>query len=594
MCERVGMTRGPRTSIVLFATAMLTACFAGESDPAGVVEGGEDELRFRAGVVDKTLPDVDAVGYEIALRVDATPRREAFTADVKGTYVATRALTELALDFEGNTVDDVKVDGRIAQHRRDGAKLIVTLPSPVAEGRTFSTRIVVHGDVRQADGANPNDFSAFGGLMVKQRNADGKRIFTSLNWPSKARRWLPLRDHPSDGAMVAFDVTFPKAYVVLANGKKIADRENADGTKTWRYEALTPMPTYDFHVSAYDGWDVEESRSSSGVPIATYTYAGAAQSESTVYGDLPKVLDFYESAFGKYRWGSAGFIEEPIFGGGMEHASVVSMDETLFMDPHGARKTAFHELGHHWSGNLVRIRQWNDFWLSEGFTEYLTARALGQVDGPARKKEVLREYLSRALSADRANPHPLAPRGNEIDVLTIFDGISYQKGALVVRMLERIVGAEKLDAFLKDWFSRHAFAAVTTNDLERELSQASGIDLSKFFASFVYGGYHPELKVSFDATDVKVEQVQTKGIPSGFVFPLDLDFVDASGHVERVVVDLTGKVTTKRHGLAHAPMSVVVDPDEYAMAVSTCGPTAGTTPSCKTGYRCATSVCVPE
>lgn len=588
------MARGLRAPFVLFATAMLAACFAGEGDATGGVEGGEDELRFRADAVDKTLPDVDALGYEIALRIDDTERRESFTADVKGTYVATRTLSELSLDFEGNTVDEVRVGGRIAQHRREGARLIVTLPSPVAEGRTFSTRIKVHGDVRQADGANPNDFSAFGGLMVKQRNGDGKRIFTSLNWPSKARRWLPLRDHPSDGAMVAFDVTFPKAYVVLANGKKLADKENADGTRTWRYEALTPMPTYDFHVSAYDGWKIEEARSPSGVPIATYTYASASRHEDAVYGDLPKVLDFYESRFGKYRWGTAGFVEEPIFGGGMEHASVVSMDETLFSDPHGARDTAFHELGHHWSGNLVRIRQWNDFWLSEGFTEYLTARALAEVDGPERKRQVYREYLSSALSADRSNPHPLAPRGDEIDVLTIFDGITYQKGALVVRMLERIVGGERMDAFLKGWFDRHAFGAVRTSDLERELSEASGIDLSGFFASFVYGGYHPELKVTFDADEVKVEQVQSKGIATGFVFPLDLDFVDETGNVQRVVVDLTGKVTTKPHGLGRAPRSVVVDPDEYAMAVTTCGQNAGTTAQCKTGYRCASSVCVPE
>lgn len=602
VCDGVGMARGPRTPIVLFATALLTACFAGEDAPSAEVQGGEDELRFRASAVDKTLPDVDAVGYEIALRVDDTARRESFSAEVKGTYVAVRDLNELSLDFEGNTVDEVRVGSRIAQHRREGAKLVVTLPSPVAEGRTFSTRIKVHGDVRQADGANPNDFSAFGGLMVKQRNTDGKRIFTSLNWPSKARRWLPLRDHPRDGAMVAFDVTFPKGYLVLANGKKLTEKENADGTKTWRYEALTPMPTYDFHVSAYDGWKVEESRSQSGVPIATYTYASAARHEDAVYGDLSKVLDFYESKFGKYRWGTASFIEEPIFGGGMEHASVVSMDETLFSDPHGARDTAFHELGHHWSGNLVRIRQWNDFWLSEGFTEYLTARALTELDGPERKKQVYREYLSSALSADRANAHALAPRGEEIDVLTIFDGISYQKGALTLRMLERIVGAEKMDAFLKGWFDRHAFTAVTTPDLERELSDASGLDLSKFFASFVYAGYHPELKVTFVPagadTEVKIEQVQTKGPESGFLFPLDLDFVDDAGRAERVTVDLTGRTTTKRLRLARTPKSVVVDPDEYAIAVATCGQTGGAA-TCKDGYRCAPqaagiSACVPQ
>lgn len=584
-----------RRFVLLLMTSMA-ACFAGEDDarPDDSVAGEEDELRFRSNVVDTSLPEVDALGYEVKLKVDDASRgRETFVAEIKGTYVATKALDELALDFEGNDVDDVRVGTRIAEHRREGSKLIVKLPARVSERQTFTTRIKVHGDVRQSDGANPNDFSAFGGLMVKQRNAEGKRIFTTLSWPSKARRWLPLRDHPRDGAMVAFDVTFPKSYLVLANGKKLGESDNADGTKTWRYESNAAMPTYDFHVSAYDGWKVADHRSQTQT-IKSYTYANAARHVPAVYGDIGKAMDFLEKKYGSYRWEQASFIEEPIFGGGMEHAGVVSMDETLFDDPTGARDTAFHELVHHWSGNLVRIRRWNDFWLSEGFTEYLTERALFDTYGSAERTRVLHEYISSTLSADRSNPHALAPRGDEIDVLEIFDAISYQKGALTVRMLERIVGTEKMDAFLKDWFDRHAFGAVTSEDLQKEISEAAGKDLKSFFDSFVYSGYHPELKVTFDATNVRVEQVQTKGIASGFVFPLDLDFVDAAGQKKRVVVDLTGKVTTKAHGLGQLPASVIVDPDEYAIATSTCGAQAGTTSACKTGYRCSSSQCVPE
>jgi len=560
------MARGLPASLLLF---LVAACAA---DPSAEPGEGEDDLTFHASVVDKTLPDVDAIGYAITLRVDDSNRgHETFTADVKGNYVTTRALDELALDFDGNTVDEVRVDNRPAEHRRDGARLVVKLGKTIAEGKSFSTRIVVHGDVRQVDGADPNDFAAFGGLMVKQKNTDGnKRIFTSLNWPSKARRWLPLRDHPSDGAMVTFDVTFPKQYTVLANGKKVSDAENGDGSKTWHYEALTPMPPYDFHVSAYDDWTVDQKAAGSGVPVTSYTYAADKRTVPTVYGDLTKTLDFYESTFGKYRWGTATFIEEPIFGGGMEHASVVSMDETLFPDPKEARNTAFHELGHHWSGNLVRIRQWNDFWLSEGFTEYLTLRARTALYGAAEEKKVVDEYRDEAFGGDQSTPHALAPRGNEIDVLTIFDAIPYQKGALTLRMLEHVIGRDKMDAFLKGWFDRHAFTAVTTNDFEREITAAAGKDLSQLFATFVYDQWHPELKVTFAPagaeTEIKVEQVQRKGPANGFVFPLDLDFVDDTGKTERVVVDLTSKSTVKRVTLARAPKSVVVDPEKYAVA----------------------------
>jgi aminopeptidase N len=595
------MARGLfRSSGIAFALATLSACFAQQGGPPPDASS-EDELRFRTTDVDTSLPDVDAVGYEIDLRVNDVPGRETYAADVKGSYVATRDLTELTLDFDGNTIDDIQISGRKATHRRDGSRLVIKLPQPVANGRTFTSRIRYHGSVVQADGANPNDFAAFGGFNIRQRNAENKRIYSSLSWPSKARRWLPLRDHPADGAMVAMNLTFPRSFTVIGNGKQTSKTENGDGSSTWHYEALTPMPAYDFHVSAYENWKVDSTKSAAGIPMTTYMYSNAHRVQKGVYGDLPKSIDFFEQKFGKYRWGSLSFIEEPIFGGGMEHASVVSMDETLFPDPVEARKTAVHELAHHWSGNLVRIRTWNDFWLSEGFTEYLTARFLAANDGPEAKKQVYRGYLTEVLAADKSNPHPLRPADPEIDVLTIFDAIPYQKGALVLHALERVVGEEKLIAFIKGWFDRHAFEAVTTAELQKELSEATGQDLSKFFAGFVFAGYHPEVRVTFAAlaggeTELKVEQLQTKGPASGFVFPLDVDLIDDAGKSERFSVNVTGRTTTKRVRAARVPVSVVVDANELMLGTVACGQSGGGT--CKDGYRCAPqgalSVCVPR
>ena len=585
---------------VAFAVATLSACLTQQgAPPPGAAT--EDQLRFRAVAVDTSLPDFDAIGYEIDLRVGGLKGRETYAADVKGSYVATRDLTELTLDFDGNTIDGVEIRGRPATSRRDGSHLVIQLPESVAKGRSFTSRIRYHGAVVQADGSNPNDFAAFGGLHVRQHNAEGKRIFSSLSWPSKARRWLPLRDHPSDGAMVVMNLTFPKAFVVVANGKQTSRTENADGSSTWHYQALAPMPAYDFHVGAYDGWTVDSTQSASGIPIATYLYPKHHGAQQAVYGDLSKTLDFYESKFGKFRWGSVSFIEEPIFGGAMEHATVISMDETLFPQHDEARKTAFHELAHHWSGNLVRIRTWNDFWLSEGFTEYLTMRVLSANDGPDAKKTVYRDYLTQTIAADGSkNAHPVRPPDPEVDVLTIFDAISYQKGALVLHALERVVGEEKLTAFLKGWFDRHAFSAVTTSDLQKELSSATGQDLTKFFEGFVFGGYHPEVRVTFAAgpggeTEVKVEQLQTKGPAGGFVFPLEVDLVDGAGVAERVVIDVSQQTTTKRVRAAHVPTAVVVDPGELLLGTVTCGQSGGG--ACKDGYRCLTapvSVCVPR
>jgi aminopeptidase N len=163
--------------------------------------------------------------------------------------------------------------------------------------------------------------------------------------------------------------------------------------------------------------------------------------------------------------------------------------------------------------------------------------------------------------------------------------------------LERVVGPEVLTTFLREWFERHAFAAVTTADFERELAAASRRDLHAFFAGFVYRSYHPEVRVTFapiaggGEVDIRVDQLQTKGPAGGFSFPLDVDLVDADGRAERFVVDISGKNTTKRVHPAHVPQSLLVDPDEMMVGTVVCDA------SCRDGFRCAAGavrVCVPR
>jgi len=557
----------------------LVAC-AGQD--LGAAQTDEDEIRFRSTDIDTSLPDVDALGYEIELVVDDAPKRETFRAEVKGTYVATKALEALELDFSGNTLDELTVSGRRAEHRREGDRLVVTLPQRVSAGATFSTRIRYHGDVAQAESMNPDDFVGFGGFMVKQKNAEGKRIYTTMSWPSKTRRWLPVRDHPRDTAMVTFRATFPSAFTVLANGKRTGLEKNADGSTTWRYEALTPMPTYDFHVAAYEAWASETKKEA---PITVHAYP-SQENARKVYADIEQAFAFFERTYGRYGWGTLRYIEEPIFGGGMEHATVISMDETLFADPAEARATAFHELAHHWSGNAVHFRRWNDFWLSEGFTEYLSGRAIEQLDGPEAGRRVWRDYWKRSLADERVNPHPLAPRGAEIDVLSIFDAISYQRGALTVRMLGHIVGEARMDAFLKSWFERHGFrAAVTTDDFERELEAATNVPLGAFFDAFVRRAGHPELRATVEGRTLTIEQLQDG---PAFRFPLDVAVGERT-----ITVPLDGK-TTKVTLDAAAP--VLLDPGEHAIAVFSCGQSGG---ACRDGFRCTprregVSVCIPQ
>jgi aminopeptidase N len=440
--------------------------------------------------------------------------------------------------------------------------------------------------------------------MVFQRNRAGRRIYESLNWPSKARRWLPLRDHPRDGVMVAVRATFPSTYTVLANGRMESMRDNTDATRTWQYFCATPMPAYDIHVAAYDDWAETTARSSRMQRTVRWLpYATDREAGMTLLGELPAAMDFYEDTFGPFRWEQAVFLEVPIFGGGMEHATLVSMDESLFRSPARNRSVTFHELAHHWSGNLVRIATWNDFWLSEGVTDYLTGRFIETHDGAEAGRLHWREYLRQSIVAEAGTArHAVRPPDPEVDVLSIFDSVSYKKGAFVLRMLERRIGTEAFTRFLRDWFTRHATQAVTTATLEEELTEAFAMaDVPSFFRQWMYTPAHPviALDTRYDAAagavTLTARQMQSRGPGDGFTLPVEVEFSRGDMRT-RTTVMLSGRSTTHTTPLRFEPERVVVDPDETAYLAVAC--TAGVSP-CREGYVCAaptagaSTVCLP-
>lgn len=657
------------STAAIAALLALAACDQGDADSD--VETTEGELRLFAPVLfhgtwidraDGTMRDVDTLAYDVRFDLDDAVGEEGYAAEVVGYFAATRKLPSLELDFataaapgpKGNMIHHVELQRlgfggsapetiAVADLQIDPASQKITIPfaTPIPRGQGFTLKIVYTGRAIQADGVDPNDFTAYGGFMARQKNSENRRIFLSLNWPNKAHWWLPLRDHPNDGLLTYLDVSAPPGFKVLGNGER-TDSVGEDGKARAQFLSRTPMPSYDIHLAAYDGWVSEPFPHSSSqgtttadtIPMDMYVYDAKTNylgdhdndpnTPDQVIKSVPTIdfarqeyalqrdaMNFYIDQFGPFRWSGVDFVEEPIFGGGMEHAMVVSMDETRFAgDQDGAmRYMAYHELAHHWSGNLVRIASWNDFWLSEGVAEYLTVRFSLSKNDPSYLHTMFRnswrsEARRRPLGPS-APPssllHPVAPPANfpgldipasgEVDVLNIFDAITYNKGAMVMVMLEKRLGTEAFSNFLTSWFTSRAGRAATTKDLERALKNRFGSrekEIAMFFDQFVYGTYRPEVTVTTKAvgnkTQVKVEQIQTGiGPDQGYRFPLDVDLVDGAGEKHRVTLDVDKRTVTKTFPVAGVA-SVVVNPEEKMLVGVTCNDTA----ECPATYTCQT------
>jgi hypothetical protein len=183
--------------------------------------------------------------------------------------------------------------------------------------------------------------------------------------------------------------------------------------------------------------------------------------------DTERMVEAAEQLYGSYRWGRYDVIVlPPSFPyGGMENPTLTFLTPTFLAGDLSLNGLVAHELAHSWSGNLVTNAVWADSWLNEGFTSYFENRIVEALYGPrraAQEASLSWDEMQRGLQDLRATPNETRLHNPGGDPNANTGGIVYDKGALFLRTVERIVGRERFDAYLRSYFDRHAFQPMTT------------------------------------------------------------------------------------------------------------------------------------
>lgn len=297
------------------------------------------------------------------------------------------------------------------------------------------------------------------------RTAGRKRPFMfSQSEAIHARSWIPCQDSP--GIRVTYDakIRVPDGLAVVM----AADRVSQQGDVT-TFKMEQSIPTYLIAIAVGD-LVFKPMGKRTGV-WAEPSVVGKAAEE---FADTEKMVEAAEKRYGPYRWGRYDIlILPPSFPfGGMENPKLTFATPTVIAGDKSLVALIAHELAHSWSGNLVSNATWRDFWLNEGFTTYIERRIVEDVYGKDRAvmeavlgKQELRSEISKFDPKDEVLHIDLKGRDPD-DGMT---RVAYEKGALFLTALEKAVGREKLDAFLKGYFEHFAFKSITTADFENYL-----------------------------------------------------------------------------------------------------------------------------
>jgi puromycin-sensitive aminopeptidase len=422
-------------------------------------------------------PRVRPEHYRLDLSVD--PRNDRFAGQVEIRLSAPRATRTLELHAVDLDVEETRVeDGRgEVPVRRIAAKarretLVLHLGREL-DGGTVTLRMSYTGPLR-AD---------LRGLYLAR---SGRRRYAATQLEAAdARRMFPCFDEPDKKARFTFSVTTPRRNTVLSNAP-IAGESVSGPRKTVRFRETPPLSTY---LMALVVGELEGSRTRrcGKTPIRVWHVPGKGHLTAFALEAAAESLARLERYFGlPYPYEKLDLIAVPDFEfGAMENAGAVTFRESLLLvDPAtitlGERKRVAeviaHELAHMWFGDLVTMAWWDDLWLNEAFATWM---AFSIVDDWKPEWEMwldFQHHRAAAFSLDGlVNTHPIYTSVDTPDEATEnFDAITYEKGASVVRMIERWLGAPTFRRGVRRYIRQHREANAQAADLWSALEEASG------------------------------------------------------------------------------------------------------------------------
>ena len=276
-----------------------------------------------------------------------------------------------------------------------------------------------------------------------------------------ARTWIPCQDSPGIRFTYNATVDVPKNLMALMSAVNPTEK-NAEGHYTFVMDQ--PIPSY---LLALAVGDVEFR--SVGEHTGVYATPDLIDAAEYEFAEMEDLLVAAENLYGKYAWERYDLLVLPAAFpfGGMENPRLTFATPTIIAGDRSLVSLVAHELAHSWSGNLVTNSTWDDFWLNEGFTVYFEQRIMEAVYG-RDISEMLASLSYRGLVNELSDLSPndthlrLHLKGrNPDDGMT---AIAYDKGFLFLRMIEETVGRPQFDAFLSEYFTKHAFTVMDTDN----------------------------------------------------------------------------------------------------------------------------------
>ncbi len=384
------------------------------------------------------------------------------------------------VDFAGAELESVQLNGADVDPGswRDGRIALA--------GLAAHNTVAVTGIMRYSEDGE--------GLHRHVDPVDGHPYLYAMSFLNAAPRWFACFDQPDLKSRYELTVSAPDSWTVIGNGPSVSTSPGR-----WQITPVAPLSSYFVtlvagpYASVYDEHD--------GIRLGLHVRSSLGPQLQAEADDLLEVtragFDYYHRVFGtRYPFGEYHQAFVPDFNAGaMENPGCVTLrDQFIYRSKATAAERASragviaHEMAHMWFGDLVTMAWWDDLWLNESFAEYMAHRCCTESTRYPLWTEFGIVRKDWGFQADQApSTHPVAGNGapDADTALQDFDGISYAKGAAVLRQLAAHLGDEVFFGGLRRHFSDHAFGNATFADLIGAWTRAGAADLDSWAAAWL-------------------------------------------------------------------------------------------------------------
>ena len=542
------------TALLMFSKVLAQQAPNPEGKVAWIaaMEGAAHERLLNTGQATTASYNFDVKYYRCEWEVDPAVRY--IRGKVTVYFLMTAPANSISLDLmNALTTDSVKQGGRVLAFQHSNNVLQINFSSSLAAGRLDSVQIFYQGIPAS---------TGFGSFI--QSIHAGTPVLWSLSEPYGSRDWWPCKNGLDDKAdSIDIILTHPALYKAAANG--LLQSETASGANTithWKHRYPIASYLVCFAVTNYTVLNNSVQLGSINLPMQTFCYP---ENATLFQNNTPLVLSamqFYNQTFGTYP-----FIKEKYghvqfgWGGGMEHQTstfIVTPDEALMA----------HELGHQWFGDKVTCASWQHIWLNEGFATHLSSMYMEQKYPSAIIKNRKAEIANITSS-----PGGSVLVSDTTNVSRIFSSrLSYLKGSHLLYMLRWKLGDSIFLKGLQQYHNdpRVSYGYAHTDDLERNLEQVSGKDLSSFFQEWFTGEGYPTYNVQWTqvgSTYVKIKMNETTSHASVpfFELPVALQFKNTNRE-KTIVVDNKTNGEIFFRDIGFVADTVLVDPEYWLIS----------------------------